>query len=78
MYNKYVNSYKILNFLFSKVNTLASLFPLLNILLSVCQTEADKSKKQMKMKHKHSDCKNFFEINKFTGSVWPLSLKVMN
>ena len=32
----------------------------------------------MKMKYKHSDSKNFFEINKFTESVWPLSLLAMN
>ena len=37
-----------------------------------------KCKKQMKMKYKHSDSKNFFEINKFTGSVWPFTLLAMN
>ena len=39
-----------------------------------------KCKKQMKMKYKHSGCdsKNFFEINKFTESVWPLTLLAMN
>ena len=35
-------------------------------------------KKQMKLKYKHSDSKNFFEINKFTGSVWPLTLMANN
>ena len=34
----------------------------------------------MKMKYEHSDSKNFFEINKFTGSVWVhvLTLLAMN
>ena len=32
----------------------------------------------MKMKYKHSDSKHFFEINKFTESVWPLGLLAMN
>ena len=37
-----------------------------------------KSKKQMKMKYKHSGSKNIFKINRFTGSVWPLTLFAMN
>ena len=36
------------------------------------------SKKQMKMKYKHIDSKTFFEINIFTGCVWPLTLWAMN
>ena len=37
-----------------------------------------KCKKQMKMKYKHRDSKNFFKMNKFTGSVWLLTLLAMN
>ena len=29
------------------------------------------------MKYKHSDSKHFFEINNFTGSVWPFILLAM-
>ena len=36
-----------------------------------------KCKRQMKMKYKHSDSKHFFEINNFTGSVWPFILLAM-